>query len=126
MRELLNQDRALSPALVRSAMTILSLLFAALALLVIGQGFGTMMGGAPFAGLTQIIGGLAILFSLYLVMRLLAEILMALHRLNDRLAVLGDDMRDKSNQATPKTSEPVRNKAAARKKSPPVKSAGKG
>ena len=115
MRDLLNQDRALSPALVRTAMTIMSLLFAGLGLLVVLQGFGTLFGGAFLAGLTQIIGGLAILFALYLVMRLLAEILMALHRMNDRLTVLSDDLRDKRD-GPEKPAQATRKPAAAKKK----------
>ncbi|MEE9380761.1 MAG: hypothetical protein V3V03_05085 [Hyphomonadaceae bacterium] len=120
MRELLNQERALSPALVRTAMTVMSLLFAGLALLVVLQGLGTLFGGALLAGLTQIIGGLAILFALYLVMRLLAEILMALHRLNDRMTILGDTVREQREEA-PKSSTPPR-KPAARKKPAAAKS----
>ena len=115
MREILDQDRALSPALIRTAMTVMGMLFAGLAALVVFQGLGTVFSGAFLAGLTQIIGGLALLFALYLVMRLLAEILMALHRLNDRLGVLGDDVRSQRGEASA-TATPTRKPQAAKKK----------
>ncbi len=119
MRDLLNQDRALSPALVRTAMAIMGLLFAGLAALVALQGLGTLFGGSFLAGLTQIIGGLAILFALYLTLRLLAEILMALHRLNDRLTVLSDELRDKRAEMPKPSASPRKSQAAKKTATPP-------
>lgn len=100
MRDLLSQDRALSPSLVRTGITVVGFLFLALAGMITLLGLSSLFGGHAYAGVMQIIGGLGLLLALYLLLRLLAEMLMALHRLNDKMAILSDDIRDAQN--TPK------------------------
>jgi len=97
MRDLLSQDRALSPSLVRTGITLVGAVFLALAAMIFLIGLGNVFGGHAYAGLMQIIGGLGLLFALYLLLRLLAEILMAMHRMNDKMAVLSSEIRDAQN-----------------------------
>lgn len=89
MRDLLDQDRALSPATVRRALTLLGGLLLLTAIIVLMMGIGTLFGdGTFFIGLLQISGGLGILLGLYLFVRLLAEMLITAQRTNDRLEIL--------------------------------------
>ncbi len=93
MRELFNQDRPMSPALVRSGTALLGGLFAIAAIFIVLQGFGNLFSLRTFlTGLFQLTGGLGLLLALYLIVRLLGEAVMALHRMNDRLTVIGMDL----------------------------------
>ncbi len=93
MRELFNQGRAVSPSAVRSGLRLFTLLSAGLAVLVALAALRTLFAGSPGAALIQLVGGAALLLALYLVVVLLSEILWTLARLNDRLTILGDDLR---------------------------------
>ena len=92
MRDLFNQDRAMSPALIRVGVGLLGALLGVTALVVVAMSLGNMFSGRVFAGVVQLAGGLGCLLALYLVVRLLAEAVMALHRLNDRMTVLGVEL----------------------------------
>lgn len=115
MRDLLNQDRAMSPALVRAGTTLFTVLLLALGVFIVLGSLGNLFSGRVISALVQLTGGAAALVFSFLVVRLLGEMLMALHRLNDRLTVLGDDLRDQREPATAKPT-PAR-------KSPPKKAA---
>lgn len=94
MRELLNQDRALSPATIRLATSVIGGLFAVAGLLILGMAlFDTILrNGAIIAGLLQITAGLGFLLAVFMIVRLQAELVMAAHRTNDRLTILADAM----------------------------------
>ncbi len=93
MREFFDQERPLSPALVKQTVSIFGLLLLVFAAIIVLSGLGTLFHGKLLGGLTQILGGISLLFFLYIAARLLAEILMALHRMNDQMTILGDDLR---------------------------------
>ena len=93
MRDLFTQDRPLSPALIRTGTTLLALLLAGFAVLVVFMALGALAGGHVLAGLIQLVAGLSAALFAHLTVRLLSELLMAAHRLNDRLTVLGDELR---------------------------------
>ncbi|MEO1405981.1 MAG: hypothetical protein AAFV54_05765, partial [Pseudomonadota bacterium] len=92
MRDLFDQGRAMSPALIRTGTSALSVLLGVAGVIVFLQGLGNILSfNAPVTGIIQIAGGLGILLAVYLIVRLLSEAVLALHRLNDRLTVLNSD-----------------------------------
>lgn len=93
MLDLFNLDRPLSPALARAGVAALGALLAVLAALTLLAALGNLFSGRILAGLVQLVGGVAVLLFTYLVARLLSEVVLALHRLNDRLTVMSDDLR---------------------------------
>lgn len=118
MRDLFQLDRAVAPATVRTGMMIVGGMFSLCAGLIIVLALAAMLGfnpigtvGSFLTGLLQISLGVGCLLALYMILRLLGEILMALHRLNDRMGILSDEM--KSTRATQKAA----GKPAARKTS---------
>ncbi len=118
MRDLFQQDRAVSPATVRTATTIIGGLFALCAGLILLLALAVMLGfnpigtaGSFLTGLLQISLGAGSLLALYMIVRLLGEILMALHRLNDRMGILSDEL------TSTRTPEKAAGKPAARKTS---------
>jgi len=103
MREIFDQDRAMTLGAVKQATGVLGLLFLVFAVFAILSGLGHVFTGHVFSGLARIVGSLALLGFLYLVIRLLAEILAALHRLNDRLSIVGEDVRSRRETGASKT-----------------------
>ncbi|MEZ5953718.1 MAG: hypothetical protein R3C13_05355 [Hyphomonas sp.] len=93
MRDIFDQDKSLSLGVVRQAGQVFSLLLAAAALLALLRGLGRVFSGHILGGLAETLGAFVVLGFLFLVVRLLTELLAAHHRLNDRLAILGDDLR---------------------------------
>ncbi|MEM7007331.1 MAG: hypothetical protein AAF498_15750 [Pseudomonadota bacterium] len=93
MRDLFDQGRAMSPALIKTGTGVLGALLGAAGALVFLQGLGNILSfNAPLTGIIQIAGGLGFLLAVYLIVRLLGESVMALHRLNDRLTVLSSEL----------------------------------
>lgn len=78
---------------VKQATGILALVFLVAAVFAVFSGFGQIFGGHVFRGFAHISASIAALGFFYVVVRMLAEILAALHRVNDRLLILGDDLR---------------------------------
>ena len=97
MREIFDQERAMTLGAVKQATGVLAILFLILAAFAVLSGLGHIFSGHVFHGLARIVGSLAVLGFLFIVVRLLAEILAALHRLNDRLSIVGDDVRARRN-----------------------------
>ena len=93
MRDIFDQDRAMTLSAVKHATGLVSVLFLVAAALIVLAGLGRIFGGHIFGGLSYIVLGLSGVGFFYLVIRLLGELLAALHRLNDRLTILGDDLR---------------------------------
>lgn len=98
MREIFDQERAMTLGAVKQATGVLAILFLIVAAFAVLSGLGQIFTGHLFHGIGRIVGSLALLGFLYLMVRLLAEILAALHRLNDRLSIVGDEIRTKRNQ----------------------------
>lgn len=113
MRDLLNQNRALSPDTIRLATSVLTALFALAALIITLNGLGNLFSGGSFlTGLLQISGGLGLIFGLYLIVRLLAECVTALHRLNDRIIILTDALSPRAEPITAPAPAPAPKKPA--------------
>ncbi len=114
MRELLKQDRALSPATIRLGVSVLGALFMLSGLMIlILAGYTLFAYGDIFVGLLQLSGGLGVLLALFLFVRLQAEQVMASHRINDRLMILTDALSPRvSDKAPAKT---TRKKSSPRK-----------
>ena len=83
MRDILDQDRAMSLSAVKRAIGIVGILLALTAALVIFTALGRIFSGHLLAGVGRILGTLAITGFMYVILRLAGEILVALHRLND-------------------------------------------
>ncbi|MEO1476380.1 MAG: hypothetical protein AAFS13_08350 [Pseudomonadota bacterium] len=119
MRDLFDQGRPLSSALIRSGTSLLGLLLGIAALIVLGQGLRNIFSlSAPFTGIAQISGGLGLLLATYLIVRLLSEAVLALHRLNDRLTVMNSDLG--TNRAEPAPTTKPAAKPARRTKAKPA------
>ena len=118
MRGLFDKDQVLSADTIKSATMILSALLAALAATVILQALGSLFGGRFFTALVQVAGGLGVPLAIWLIVRLLSETLMAQHRLNDRLTVLTQTLREQREDApAPAPSKPKSKSKAAKAKS---------
>lgn len=118
MRELLNQDRALSPASIKLAITVLGLLFTVAAIIIALNGLFTAFTQSLLIGLLQISAGTGFLLAVYMVVRLQAETVMAAHRTNDRLMILNDALspRVAAPPAKPKKKAPAAKPARAKAK----------
>ncbi len=95
MRDFFDQERPLSPALIKQVLAVFGLLLLGVAIVIVLSGLGTVFDGRLLSGLTQILGGLSLLLFMFIAARLLAELLVSIARLNDRLTILGDDLREK-------------------------------
>jgi len=95
MKELLNQDRAMSIGLAKFAVSLIGIAFAVASLAIVLLGISTLFGGNLLPAIIQIFGGPALLFAIYLLLRFLIEILMATHRGNDRLGIISEASREK-------------------------------
>ena len=93
MREIFDQDRAMSLSTVKRAIGIVGIFLALTAALVVLTGLGRIFSGDILAGAGRIVATLAMTGFMYVILRLGGEILLALHRLNDRLYLVGDDLR---------------------------------
>ncbi len=79
---------------VKMATALLGLALLAAGLLVLLNASIFLFQGHPLVALTKLVVGVVAVIFLFVTVRLLGEILAALHRLNDRLAILGDDIRN--------------------------------
>ena len=78
---------------VKQATAILAVIFFIAAVFAVLSGLGWIFKGHIFTGLSRIVASFAVLGFMYVVVRFLGETLAASHRLNDRLSILGDDLR---------------------------------
>jgi hypothetical protein len=104
MRDILDQDRPMTLGAVKLATAILGLALLMAALFVLLGALFALFNGHVVMALTRLAFGAALIIFLFVTVRLLGEILAALHRLNDRLAILGDDIRN-IRRVTPAPSE---------------------
>ena len=94
MLDFFNQDRPMPLSAAKMAVNILGILLLIGAVAVTLSGLGTFFSGKLLAGVLKITGGLAPLFFIYVVARIMVELLAAMHRMNDRMTVIGDDLRE--------------------------------
>jgi hypothetical protein len=104
MRDILDQDRPMTLGAVKLATAILGLALLMAALFVLLGALLALFNGHVVMALTRLAFGAALIIFLFVTVRLLGEILAALHRLNDRLAILGHDIRN-IRRVTPAPSE---------------------
>lgn len=95
MRELLNQDRAMPLGLAKAFVNLIGVAFVITSIAIILLSINTVFSGNVLPGIIQIFGGPALLLSVYMLLRLLLEILMSTHRINDRVGVLSETVREK-------------------------------
>mgnify|MGYP000256188547 CR=1 FL=1 len=115
MRELFDKDQVMSADTIKSATFILSALLAALAVTVILKALGSLFSGHFFSALVQLAGGLGVPLAIWLIVRLLSETLMAQHRLNDRLTVLTQTLREQREETPAPTKAKSKAKASKAK-----------
>jgi hypothetical protein len=94
MRDIFDQDRPMTLGAVKLATAILGIGLVVSGLLVLLSALLTLFNGHPLMALTKLVIGVSVLAFLFITVRLLGEILAALHRLNDRIVILGDDIRN--------------------------------
>ena len=83
MRDIFDQDKSLNLGAVRQAASAFSFLLAAAAVLAILRGLGRLFTGHILGAFVETLGAFVFLGFLFLVVRLLTELLAAQHRLND-------------------------------------------
>ena len=93
MRGIFDQEQLMSPDLLKTATWVLSLALIAVAGLIFLQALGTLFTGKPFTALLQVATGGALPLAIWLIVRQLGEMLLAQHRLNDRLTILTEAIR---------------------------------
>lgn len=94
MRDIFDQDRPMTLGAVKLATAILGFGLVGSGVLVLLSSLLTLLNGHPLMALAGLVIGLSALAFLFIAVRLLGEILAALHRLNDRITILGDDIRN--------------------------------
>lgn len=85
MRGLWDNEQPLSPALLRSALALVGVFLALTSAAILVIGVGSIAAGNYVAGAMQLLVGIALPFGIWLGLRILADILVALNRSHDRL-----------------------------------------
>ena len=111
MNDLFDQDRPLTLGAIKLATGVLGLLIFVTGILHVFIGINAMVSGEFLTGLTRIVASITVLFFMFLLIRLLGENIAATHRLNDRLTVLGDDIRTRRASPRPAPTETSKTKA---------------
>ena len=102
MRDLLNQERPIAPAILRAGMNWLTLLLGVVVLVSVTIAIGDLFsGGGAINTLLHVAFSASLALAALLVVRLLVEIHWSLLRLNDRLMILADDLRRAQTPASP-------------------------
>lgn len=99
MRNIFDNDKSLNLGAIRQAAGVFNLLLGVAAILAILRGLGRLFTGHFIGAFTETLGAFVVLGFLFLVVRLLTELLAAQLRLNDRLTILGDELRAQRNAA---------------------------
>ena len=94
MRNLLDPDELMSPGLVKSATRWLSILLAVIAGFMLLMALFSLFSWNLTSAFTQAAFGLAIPLSIWLVVRLLSDMVASQHRLNDRLGIIADHLTE--------------------------------
>ena len=81
--------------LAKAIVNLIGLGFLVASAAIVVLGVWTLFSGNWLPSLIQIFGAPALLLAIYMLLRLLIEILLASHRVHDRLGVLSETMREK-------------------------------
>ena len=118
MKDLFDQERPLSPSLIRLGVSVLGICLGVIAITIALFALGNLFSGRILTAIFQLAAGLALTLFIYLVVRLLSEVLFAFHRMNDRLGILSEDLRAdrraETAASTSKTASPARRAPAKR------------
>lgn len=110
MRNLLDPDQMLSPGRIRTATIVLTFFLAAAAGLMTLTALWTLLSSFKLgAALFQFVFGVGAPLAVWIIVRVLSEMLLAQHRLNDRLSVIAEQL---SEQRVDPIVEPVREPVA--------------
>ena len=90
MRGLWDQERPVSPALVRTALTFMGLLLGVWAALNVLGALGELLSLRLGAALNQFAGGIAVPLAIWIGLRLLADLVILQNQAVDRLAAMND------------------------------------
>ncbi len=90
LRGLWEHERPLSPTMIRSAMTALGILLAALAAFNVLNGLGYLLTFRFGAAMTHFTGGLAIPLAVWIGVRLLADLVVLENQAYERLATMAE------------------------------------
>lgn len=90
MRGLWDQERPVSPALVRTALTFMGLLLGVWAGLNVLGALGELLSLRLGAALNQLAGGIAVPLAIWIGLRLLADLVILQNQAVDRLAAMND------------------------------------
>ncbi len=115
MRGLWDQERPVSPSLVRTALTFMGLLLGALAALNVLGGLGDLLSLRVGSALTKFTSGIAIPLAIWIGLRLLADLVILQNQAVERLNALA---------AATKADAPPEASGGARKKKTPGSAAG--
>jgi len=88
MRGLWDNEKTLSPALLRSALAMVGAFLALCAAVMLLIAVASVAAGNYAAAAMQVAAGIALPFGLWLGLRMLADMLTILHRAHDRLAAI--------------------------------------
>src|SRR5262245_8522222 len=92
MRGQWDHEQPLSPSLVRSALALLGGFLAALSLVILSQGIVNLAARNWLPAIVQFTAGVAFPFAIWLGLRMLADILMAVHRSHDKLDLMAEKL----------------------------------
>jgi hypothetical protein len=99
MRGLWDNERPISPSLLRSALALVSGLLVLCAIVMLVISFGNVMNGLYVAAAFDVVLGLAVPFALWLGLRMLADILIVLNRSYDRLDAVEEQLAGRPGSA---------------------------
>jgi hypothetical protein len=88
MRGLWQNEKTMSPALLRSALGLVGAFLALSSAIMLGIAVGSVTAGKYSAAAMQLAAGIAIPFGIWLALRMLADMLITLHRSHDRLEAI--------------------------------------
>lgn len=90
LRGLWDQERPVSPNLVRTALTFMGLLLGVWATLNVLGALGELLSLRLGAALTQLAGGIAVPLAIWIALRLIADLVILQNQAVDRLAAMND------------------------------------
>lgn len=88
MRGLWENEKTMSPALLRSALGMVGAFLALSSAIMLGIAVASVSSGKYAAAAMQLAAGIAVPFGIWLALRMLADMLITLHRAHDRLEAI--------------------------------------
>lgn len=114
LRGLWDQERPVSPNLVRTALTFMGLLLGVWAALNVLGALGALLNLRLYSALTQLAGGIAIPLAIWIALRLIADLVILQNQAVDRLAAMNDAAGVSPASATEQAASARKPKGAAK------------